>query len=95
MNPPFSTTTEHLQTRINLVNSIVLGEDAPVRASISNSTRDVIALDISWSLNDINVETSTHVPCNVAMERPDTWVVGLELDDDVRWDWWARCWYSC
>jgi hypothetical protein len=23
------------------------------------------------------------------MKRPDTWVISLELDDSVRWDWWS------
>jgi hypothetical protein len=92
---PFPSPASHLQSRVNLVNSIRLSEDTPVIASLRNSRRNVVALDISWSLNNIDIQTSAHVPCNVAMERPDTWVISLELDDDVGWDWWASCWESC
>ena len=53
------------------------------------------ALELVWLLNDVDVQTLGHVPGDVAMEWPDTWIVLLVLDDGVGWlvgdngtEWW-------
>lgn len=37
-------------------------------------------LDMLWIFEDVDVETSTHMPCDMAMERPDTWNDVQHLD---------------
>lgn len=84
----------HLQAGIDLVDYILASKCSPILASLGNSSRDIVVLDISWSFKNVDIKTSTHVPCNVAMQRPYTWVIRLELNDDVRWNWWPGGWNS-
>lgn len=47
-------------------------------------SRDVVLGDVVRPLEDVDVKTSRHVPGDVAVERPDTGVVKIELHNDVR-----------
>ena len=47
-----------------------------------------VTLEVGGSLDDVDVQTLGHVPGDVAMEWPDTWVVLSILDDGVGWGTW-------
>lgn len=40
-------------------------------------------MNVLWALKDVDVQTSTDVPCDVTMHRPDTGVVLVPLENDV------------
>ena len=56
---------------------------SPVTACLRNGRWDNALLDQIDLLDGIDVETCADVPSNVAVKRPDTWVVGIVLDDQV------------
>lgn len=55
----------------------------PVSTRLHHRLRDDTLLDKIGLLHDIDVETRTDVPCDVAMQWPDPWVVSVVLDDYV------------
>lgn len=73
----------HLQPRIDDVWNGCVGVGIPITASLSDCVRDDSLRNLVRSLHDIDVQPSRHVPCDVAMERPHTWVVRDELNDNV------------
>jgi len=66
-----------------LVNNVAAREYGPVLACLGNSRRNVHLLDIRRPLKNVDIETRADVPGNVAMKRPDTWVICLELNNSV------------
>jgi len=83
-----------LQTRIDLQWDVCLGPLVVVDAGLLDRLWEW-ALELVWLLNDVDVQTLGHVPGDVAMEWPDTWIVLLVLDDGVGWlvgdngtEWW-------
>lgn len=40
-------------------------------------------LDIEGGFDDCGYEAAVYVPFNVAVEEPDTWIIGLEPEDKV------------
>lgn len=79
----FSTTNPHLQPRINDIRDCRVGVGIPITASLSDGVGNDSLRDLVRSLHDVDVQTSRHVPCDVAMERPHTWIVRHELNDNV------------
>lgn len=72
------------QTGIDLVGDVVACESGPIAACLGHDARDVHAVDdVIGALEDVDVETGAHVPCNVAVEWPDARVVEVDLDDHV------------
>lgn len=55
----------------------------PASAGLLNGHRWAEVLELVLALDEVDEETSASVPGNVAMERPDTWVVGLNLNDKM------------
>ena len=45
-------------------------------------------------LEDVDVEAGRDVPGDVAVEGPDAWVVGVDLDHDVGWFGVADCYWE-
>jgi hypothetical protein len=80
-----TTRTADLQARVDLVRCDDGREDLPVVTGILDCLWDLDLLDIIWALEDIDIETGGHVPCDVAMQWPDTGVVSLKLDHSVSW----------
>jgi len=83
-----------LQTRIDLQWDVCLGPLVVVDAGLLDRLWEW-ALELVWLLNDVDVQTLGHVPGDVAMEWPYTWVVLSVLDDGVGWctcndgtEWW-------
>lgn len=72
----------HLQPRIDDIRDGRVGIGIPFTASLSDSVRNDSLSDLVRSLHDIDVQPSRHVPRDVAVERPHTWVVRDELNDD-------------
>ena len=56
----------------------------PVTACLRDGGWDNALLDQIDLLHGIDVETCAHVPSNVAVKRPDTGIVGVVLNDQVR-----------
>lgn len=62
-------------------------ERIPVCACLSYAVRYLELRDVGLSDHEVGVETGAVVPCEMAMEWPDTGVIREELDDCVRWDY--------
>ena len=73
------------QTRIDLVDKISTGELVPVGASLRDSVWNfsIAGGQGAGLLEEIDVETSTDVPGDVAVEGPHAGVVGLVADYDI------------
>jgi hypothetical protein len=57
----------------------------PIAARLRRDGRELqVVLDLSGVFEDVDVEAGRDVPSDVAMERPDAWVVGVDLNDNVR-----------
>ena len=74
---------DFLQAGVDLLDHVVSAVIGPIAASLGHGGRDVVVLDRRRLLHGVDVEASTDVPSDVAVERPDTWVVSVVLDDDV------------
>lgn len=55
----------------------------PTVASLLDSIRDMQIRNVLFSLQEIDKQASGGVPCNVTMERPSTWVVAINLENEV------------
>ena len=78
-----------LQPRINLRQQIPARIAHPVPAVLIRCRRDNHVLNISRPLHDISIQAAGKVPSNMAVERPDTGIVLLPLEDlteEERWD---------
>lgn len=78
----FSAAKLRLQARIDDIRNGGVGVGVPLTASLSDRVRDDSLRDLVRSLHDVDVQPGRHVPCDVAMEWPHTWVVRDELNDD-------------
>lgn len=74
-----------LEPRIDLVDRVSVRVSAPTITKTKCIVWDgEFRFDkIGWVFEDVDVESTTDVPCDVAMERPDAWVVGFDLKDHV------------
>ena len=54
---------------------------SPVSTILERSRRDFVLANLLRLLEDVGVKASGHMPCYVAMERPDTWIVRFPLQD--------------
>ena len=72
-----------LYTRVDLLHIRHSIEAVPVRARLRNVVRYLKALDVVLSDHEVGEQARAIVPCEMAVERPDTWVVGEELEDCV------------
>jgi len=73
-----------LQPTINLIHNVRSRVLHPVITRLLHHQRNrSVTRDIRWSLEDVGVETSADVPRDVAVERPDTRVIGGDLPYDV------------
>ena len=69
-----------LQARIDDERNGGVGVCVPIAASLANGVWDDSLRDLVRSLHDVDVQSAGHVPCDVTMEGPHTWVVRDELD---------------
>ena len=65
----------------------------PVTARLRNSSGDHALLDQISLLHHVDVQPARDVPSNVAMERPNSRVIGVVLDDHMRGHGW-RAWLN-
>lgn len=73
-----------LQPRINLINNRSTSPRSPRITKRINLTRRLDqARDISRPLKHIQVQTTRDMPRDVAMKRPNTGIISLDLNSDV------------
>ena len=65
----------------------------PVTARLRNSSGDHALLDQISLLHHVDIQPARDVPSNVAMERPNSRVIGVVLDDHMRGHGW-RAWLN-
>lgn len=76
--------TNTLQPTINLIHHIGLRVCRPVSTSLCHNHGDGdILLDIGRPLQNVRIQAGTDMPCDVAVERPDTRVVSVYLPHNV------------
>ena len=73
-----------LLPRINLINHILRRVRVPRIAHIVNDRREDPLLQQGGLLNRVDIQTTTDVPGDMAMEGPGAWVVGVVLQHNVR-----------
>lgn len=72
-----------LQTRVDLRHVVVVGVVPPVTASLRDGGGHVHLLHLLGLLEEVDVHALRRVPGDVAVHRPDTRVVELDLHDEV------------
>jgi hypothetical protein len=90
-SPPFffaknstSPTTNHTrssQPRINLINSITTRPRIPSVARLAISIRH--RAHLIRAHEQIHVQATRQMPCNMAVERPDTRIIVIDLHDQI------------
>ena len=72
-----------LQARINFVHDIVATILRPISTSLRNNLRQDPLLDPIGLLHCVDIETRADMPCNVAMQWPDSWIIRVVLNHDI------------
>jgi len=68
-----------------LIWDIGVGPSIPSSSGIRDALRNLEILNIGWALEYVDVQTGRHVPRNVAMHWPNTWVIIGPLYNDEAW----------
>ena len=63
--------------RVTLIRQILL------LARLDVVRRDALSLEREWGFDDSGEEAGSEMPVNMAMEGPDTWIVGSESIDEI------------
>ena len=72
--------------RVDLVHNVALSLPSFVRGTgVFNALWNLQFLDVVGPFKNVDVKACTHMPSNVAVEWPDTWVVLIELNHNVGW----------
>ncbi len=76
--------TASSQPTVNLIRNIVPSPRAPVATGLRHDRWDWHILDnLIRPFEQVDVQTSRHMPSDMAVEWPDTGVVRVDMDDDV------------
>jgi hypothetical protein len=75
----------HLQTRINLIRWVEAGICVPLIAQLKHVQIKVLFNDVFRTLQDLQEQTTANMPRQMAMKRPDTWIVLNKLQHHVAW----------
>ena len=71
------------QPTVNLIDDIIASVNRPVSTNLVDDPRQDPLLQQVSLFDGVDVQASTNVPGDVAMERPDAGIVGRILQDDV------------
>ena len=80
---PLTSLRHSSQPRVNLLHHIGPTVQRPIPTRLRHDGRNLRLLDEVGPLHDVNVESRADVPSDMTVKRPDAWVVGIELDDNV------------
>ena len=72
-----------LQPAINLIDNILCRIIIPINTDLIHTLRNVSQLQQLRLLDRVNIQSRANMPRNMAMERPDAWVIGVVLQNDV------------
>ena len=70
-----------LQPRVDLIDQMPTSVRGPGAAIVVSGGGDGILFDLLGLFEDVGVQSPRDVPGDVAVERPDAWVVGFPLYD--------------
>lgn len=68
-----------LQTTVNLLHNIMSTIVRPIPTCLCRNTRHLPLRNLRRLLHQIHIQPGAHMPCNVAMERPNARVIGVIL----------------
>ena len=72
-----------LQPTINLIHNIVMCIITPINTSLIHTLRNASLLQQLRLLHCVNIQPRAHMPRNVAVEGPDTRIIGVVLQNNV------------
>jgi hypothetical protein len=78
--------TSSLYARVNLLDISHGVEIVPVYTALRDAVGDLEGFDVVLSYHEVGEEARAVVPCEMAVEGPDTWIVGEELEHCVCWN---------
>lgn len=71
------------QPTVDLIDNSIPRKLTPIPTTLRHRPRNRHFLDILGSFEDTDVQAGADMPSDVAMERPDAWIVLIDLEDDV------------
>ena len=74
-----------LQATINLIHNMIMSISIPINTKLIYTLRNLSLLQLLCLLHRINIQARANMPRDVAMERPDAWIIGLVLQDNEAW----------
>lgn len=72
-----------LQSRINFVHHVMAGVVGPTNTSLCHTARQNAFLQERLLLDGVDVQSGADVPCDMAMERPDSRVICDVLENNI------------
>lgn len=79
----YAETPRFLNASINLFHYILRGIRFPIPTGLCHHHGYLPLLDLVRAFQDVRRHSHALMPCDVAVERPHSWIVGIDLDYDM------------
>lgn len=84
LSDTFTPQAKVLHSAINLIDDIPIRIRLPIHTSLLHNIRNLALLrDIIRPLQEMGIQTPTNMPSDVTVERPNTWIICVVLEDKV------------